>query len=51
LKNIGSRVMGLVGYDVDFDGKYNIYFKFQGNISSSFKNMGQVHILLNTKFK
>jgi hypothetical protein len=22
LKNIGSRVMGLVGYDADFDGEY-----------------------------
>ncbi len=22
LKNIGSRVMGVVGYDVDFDGEY-----------------------------
>jgi archaellum component FlaF (FlaF/FlaG flagellin family) len=22
LTNIGSRVMGLVGYDIDFDGEY-----------------------------
>jgi hypothetical protein len=29
----------------------NIYSKFQGDSSSSFKVMGQVHILLNTKFK
>jgi hypothetical protein len=28
-----------------------IYFKFQGNISSSFKVMGKMHILLNTKYK
>jgi hypothetical protein len=37
--------MGLVGYDVDL--MVNIYFKFQGNISSSFKVMGKMHILLN----
>jgi hypothetical protein len=32
LKNIGSRVMGLVDNDVAFDGEY-IYSKFQGDIA------------------
>jgi hypothetical protein len=47
LKNIESRILGLVGYEVDFDGEYI----FQGNISSKFKVMGKMHILLNTKYK
>jgi hypothetical protein len=48
-KNNGSRVMGLVGNDVEYGGKY-IYSKFPV-ILSSFKVMDQVHILLVAKSK
>jgi hypothetical protein len=41
-RNISSRVMGLVDNESETDGKH-IYSKFQSNISSCFKAMGQLH--------